>query len=177
VLPIARDNHASLCAAFELAQGADLIVTVGGASVGDHDLVGRVAADLGMQQSFYKVAMRPGKPLMAGMLGNTPLIGLPGNPVSSMVCGTVFLQPAIAAMLGLPKAPAARQRAILAQDLAQNGTREHYMRAVIDGDQISACARQDSALLSVLSRANALIVRPVGDSARKKGSPVDHIPL
>ena len=75
-----------------MALTADLIVTIGGASVGDHDLVAKAGKSLGMQQSFYKVAMRPGKPLMAGRIKDTPMIGLPGNPVSSMVCGHVFLR-------------------------------------------------------------------------------------
>ena len=101
MLPIAQDTVQSLTTAFELAQGADLVVTIGGASVGDHDLVGDVAASLGMERSFYKVAMRPGKPLMAGRMDNMAMVGLPGNPVSSMVCGQIFLLPMIRKMLGL----------------------------------------------------------------------------
>ncbi len=118
LLPIARDTEASLRTAFELAEGADLIVTIGGASVGDHDIVADVAAQMGMQQSFYKVAMRPGKPLMAGRLGGAAMIGLPGNPVSAMVCGKIFLAPALRALLGLGRAAAPRQRAVLACDIA-----------------------------------------------------------
>ena len=95
LLPIARDNEASLKTAFELARDADLIVTIGGASVGDHDVVANLAPQLGFEQSFYKVAMRPGKPLMAGRFGEAMMIGLPGNPVSAMVCGHVFIAPVI----------------------------------------------------------------------------------
>lgn len=177
LLPIARDTEASLRTAFELAEGADLIVTIGGASVGDHDIVADVAAQMGMQQSFYKVAMRPGKPLMAGRLGGAAMIGLPGNPVSAMVCGKIFLAPALRALLGLGRAAAPRQRAVLACDLAANGPREHYMRSHLDTGRITPHSRQDSALLTVLADANALLVRPVGDAARAAGSEVDCILL
>lgn len=106
LLPIARDNVPALQLAFDLAKGADLIITIGGASVGDHDLVGQVAVDQGMQRAFYKVAMRPGKPLMAGRLGDAVMIGLPGNPVSAMVCGHIFVLPLLRKMLGLGTATA-----------------------------------------------------------------------
>jgi len=177
LLPIARDTAASLLQAFELAKDADLVVTIGGASVGDHDLVATTVEELGMERAFYKVAMRPGKPLMAGRLRNAVMIGLPGNPVSAMVCGEVFLKPLIAAMLGLPRAPAPRLTAELASDLPANGPRAHYMRATVSGGLITAHARQDSALLGVLSQANALLVRPVGDGPQRKGTKVDYIPL
>jgi molybdopterin molybdotransferase len=177
LLPIARDTEASLRTAFELAEGADLIVTIGGASVGDHDIVADVAAQMGMQQSFYKVAMRPGKPLMAGRLGGAAMIGLPGNPVSAMVCGKIFLAPALRALLGLGRAAAPRQRAVLACDIPANGPREHYMRSRLDAGRITPHSRQDSALLTVLADANALLVRPVGDAARAAGSEVDCILL
>jgi molybdopterin molybdotransferase len=177
LLPIARDTATSLRASFELAQGADLLITIGGASVGDHDLVASVAADVGLQQSFYKVAMRPGKPLMAGRLGDMAMIGLPGNPVSAMVCGAVFAVPMIRAMQGLGKAPAARARASLASPLASNGPREHYMRATLDHGALRVFDRQDSALLSVLAQSNALVVRPPHDPARAIGEQVDYIDL
>ena len=177
LLPIARDTAASLKTAFELAEGADLIVTIGGASVGDHDIVGDVAAELGMEQAFYKVAMRPGKPLMAGRMGDAVLIGLPGNPVSAMVCGHVFLIPAIRARLGLGQAPAPRRKAVLAGDLAANGPREHYMRARLDDGRITPFDRQDSSLLSILAEANALLIRPPHDPAQTAGVSVDFIPL
>ncbi|MCB5198251.1 molybdopterin molybdotransferase MoeA [Loktanella sp. TSTF-M6] len=169
LLPIARDTHASLALAFDLARGADLIVTIGGASVGDHDLVAAAAGARGMERAFYKVAMRPGKPLMAGRVDGAAMVGLPGNPVSAMVCGHVFLLPLIAAMSGLSARPAPRRSAILTHDLTANGPREHYMRAVCAGDSVTVFDRQDSALLSVLSQANCLAVRPVGDPARRAG--------
>ncbi len=141
ILPIARDTPAALRQVLTLATGADLIVTIGGASVGDHDLVADVAAEMGMRQSFYKVAMRPGKPLMAGMLAGVPMIGLPGNPVSAMVCGTVFLTPVIRAMQGLGRAPAPRRQLPLVTPLEANGPREHYMRAVVDVDGCGAAGQ------------------------------------
>lgn len=177
LLPIARDTHASLTTAFGLAQGADLIVTIGGASEGDHDLVGAVAANLGMERAFYKVAMRPGKPIMAGRLGQTALFGLPGNPVSALVCGQVFLIPMIQKMLGLGGAAMPRKSAVLTQDMTANGPREHYMRAHVDAQGIHAFERQDSSLLTVLSAANALLIRPAGDATRTIGETVEYLPL
>lgn len=174
LLPIARDNHASLSLAFDLAADADLIVTIGGASVGDHDLVGDVAADKGMDRAFYKVAMRPGKPLMAGKLGSATMIGLPGNPVSAMVCGHVFIAPVIRKMLGLGAHPAPREMHPLVKDTPANGPREHYMRAHLGRDGVTIFDRQDSALLTVLADANCLAVRPVNDPVRKQG---DHIAI
>jgi len=177
VLPIARDTEASLRTAFSLSEGADLIVTIGGASVGDHDLVAPVAEQLGMKRAFYKIAMRPGKPLMAGKLGNAAMIGLPGNPVSSMVCCQLFIIPFIRAALGLGKQAAPRQKRALSVDIPANGMREHYMRATLTDDGIAPLDRQDSALLSVLAQADALLVRPVNDGPRKAGDMVSYIPL
>ncbi len=177
ILPIAGDSRPLLEAAFDLAKDADLIVTIGGASVGDHDLVGDVAEDLGMQRAFYKIAMRPGKPLMAGRMGDAVMIGLPGNPVSAMVCGHVFLAPVIRAMLGLGLHPSPRLSARLAADLPENGPREHYMRAFVQDGEIRAETRQDSSLLTVLADANALLVRPVDDGPRSAGESVEYLPI
>jgi len=177
ILPIARDNIASLETAFDLAKGADLVVTIGGASVGDHDLVGDVAASMGMDRAFYKIAMRPGKPLMAGRMNDAVMIGLPGNPVSAMVCGHVFLAPVINAMLGLGNHRTPIQTATLADELPKNGMREHYMRAVVLQGQIGVFDQQDSALLSVLSNANALLIRPINDEAQKVGASVSYLPI
>ncbi|NDW51854.1 gephyrin-like molybdotransferase Glp [Aliiroseovarius sp. PrR006] len=177
MLPIARDNADSLRTALDLAADADLIVTIGGASVGDHDIVGEVAAEMGMDQSFYKVLMRPGKPLMAGRMGDAVMIGLPGNPVSSMVCGHVFLVPALRAMQGLGEAAAPRHHATLADDIGPNGPREHYMRARVDNGELTVFDSQDSALLSVLAQANALLVRPIAAPALKAGARVEYLPI
>ncbi len=178
VMPVARDTAESLAGIFELARGADMIVTIGGASVGDHDLVQATARAGGMEPAFYKVAMRPGKPLMAGRLQGVPMIGLPGNPVSSMVCGQVFLLPALRVMLGLPPAPATRRRAPLAEDIAANGPREHYMRARIGPDgAITPAESQDSGLMGILASADALLVRPPHAPAAPAGTLVDYLPL
>ena len=177
LLPIAKDNIAALETVFDLARDADLIITIGGASVGDHDLVAQAAERRGLKRAFYKIAMRPGKPLMAGRLGASVMIGLPGNPVSSMVCGHVFVLPVIRAMLGLGEHPTRRQTAKLACDIAANGPREHYMRARLTPDGIRPFDRQDSALLGVLAQADALLIRPIKDDARKAGETVDYIPL
>jgi molybdopterin molybdotransferase len=177
VLPIAKDSPDALAAAFRLAEGAEMIVTIGGASVGDHDLVGAVAEDAGVERAFYKVAMRPGKPLMAGRHGDALMISLPGNPVSAIVCGMIFVLPALRAMVGLGQAPAPRQMAPLAAALAANGPREHYMRAVLEDGRLTPMEDQDSSLLGILSRSNALIVRPVGDGPRAAGEVVAYLPF
>jgi molybdopterin molybdotransferase len=177
MLPIARDTEWALTAAFDAARGADLIVTIGGASVGDLDLVGAVAGGMGLDRAFYKIAMRPGKPLMAGRLHGAAMLGLPGNPVSSIVCAHLFLVPLLRAMQGLPAERAPRRQAPLAAPLGPNGPREHYMRAVLGPEGLTAARNQDSSLLSVLSAANALIVRPVSDGPRAAGEIVEYLPL
>lgn len=181
MLPIARDTEEDLRQVFQLAEGADLIVTIGGASVGDHDLVGKVASDLGLERAFWKIAMRPGKPLMAGRLGPALMLGLPGNPVSAIVCGHLFLLPMLRAMQGLPATPAPTARAVLAEDMGPAGPRVHYMRARLSPTnslpRISPFASQDSALLRILTEADALLVRPMDDGPRRAGEMVDYIPL
>jgi molybdopterin molybdotransferase len=177
ILPIARDTAPSLKQAFKLADAADLIITIGGASVGDHDLVAPVASEMGLEQSFYKVAMRPGKPLMAGRMGSTAMIGLPGNPVSAMICGTVFVVPVVRKMLGLGVAPPSLKCAPLAVDMQRNGPRAHYMRARLLDGQLHPDTRQDSSLLSVLATADVLLVRPVDDPARPAGTTADYLEL
>ena len=180
LLPIARDTRESLEAAFSTAAEADLIVTIGGASVGDHDLVGAVTEAMGMERSFYRIAMRPGKPLMAGRLGRSAVLGLPGNPVSSIICAILFMQPLIGAMQGQPRSPQLR-RARLSRDLAPEGPRQHYLRArLTPGDdlpQIDPFEDQDSARLSLLSQADALLVRAAGEAALTAGTIVPYIPL
>lgn len=177
LLPVARDSISSLRTAFDLAITADLVVTVGGASVGDHDLVAEAAEGYGMDRSFYKVAMRPGKPLMAGRLGDKAMVGLPGNPVSALVCGEVFLLPMIRKMLRLNAEFGPVKTASLAADLAPNGPREHYMRSRLHDGQITAFDRQDSSLLSVLAQANALLIRPPNDPARAAGDIVAYVEI
>ncbi|UWR90172.1 molybdopterin molybdotransferase MoeA [Phaeobacter inhibens] len=175
ILPIARDTESSLRMALDLAQNADLIVTIGGASVGDHDLVAGVTEGLGMSRAFYKVAMRPGKPLMAGTLGRSAMVGLPGNPVSAMVCGHVFLLPMLRVMQGLPAMDHQPSTANLAHELPANGPRTHYMRARLSGCDLHVFDDQDSARLTLLSEANALAIRPPHDPSRSKGEPLSYI--
>ncbi|UWR70164.1 molybdopterin molybdotransferase MoeA [Phaeobacter inhibens] len=175
ILPIARDTVSSLRMALDLAQNADLIVTIGGASVGDHDLVAGVTEGLGMSRAFYKVAMRPGKPLMAGTLGRSAMVGLPGNPVSAMVCGHVFLLPMLRVMQGLPAMDHQPATANLANELPANGPRTHYMRARLSGGDLHVFDDQDSARLTLLSEANALAIRPPHDPSRSKGEPLSYI--
>ena len=181
ILPIAPDREADLRHILTLTEGADLIVTIGGASVGDHDLVAKVAADMGLERAFWKIAMRPGKPLMAGCLNGIPMLGLPGNPVSSIVCAHLFMLPMLRAMQSyLVNTPDPR-RATLATDVDATGPRAHYMRARLtqtDGlPQITPFDRQDSALLKLLSDADALLIRPLGDGPRRAGDSVTYLPI
>lgn len=180
ILPIARDTDASLRFAFGLAEGADLVVTSGGASVGDHDLVGKVADDLGLERAFWKIAMRPGKPLMAGRMGGSAMLGLPGNPVSAVVCAHLFLLPLLSALQGLPARPAPL-RAILGAGVGPTGNRTHFMRARLSPGEalpvITAMDNQDSALLRMLAEADALLIRPLGDGPRRAGEVVEYLPL
>jgi len=160
ILPIAQDNLKSIEYIMGLAQDADVIITIGGASVGKYDLVNSATNKLGIDKSFYKVAMRPGKPLMAGKLNNTIILGLPGNPVSALVCGYVFIKPLIHAMLGLERKSTPRRKALCSIPILENGPREHYMRAVLlPNGYLKPTENQDSARLALLSDANALLIR------------------
>ncbi|MEM7211320.1 MAG: gephyrin-like molybdotransferase Glp [Pseudomonadota bacterium] len=176
--PIARDNSQSLLEALRDAQDADFIVTLGGASVGDHDLVAEVLGNHGLTLEFYKIAMRPGKPLMAGRIGNATMLGLPGNPVSAMVCGEIFLRPAVEAAMGLPARPRTESKTVLAHELPKNGPREHYMRAALrDDGTCTVFENQDSSLLGTLSRATALVIREPNAPLAIKGDNVRCITL
>ena len=137
-LGIALDTEESLETLAAGAKGADMLVTIGGVSVGDHDLVRTVLGDMGLDVDFWRIAMRPGKPLMFGRLGETAMLGLPGNPVSALVCGLIFLRPAIARMLGLGETSARRGKAELGRDVAANDCREDYLRATLARDESGA---------------------------------------
>jgi molybdopterin molybdotransferase len=181
ILPIAADTVESLRELATTGAQADLFVTLGGASVGDHDLIRPALADAGLDLDLYKIAMRPGKPFMAGRLGGTPMLGLPGNPVSAMVCGRLFVAPAVEALSGLPPSPAERHRAVLGTPLGKNGPREHYMRARVERvDGMLVCTpfdSQDSSRLAILSEANALAIRPVSAPAAEAGEAIDVLML
>ena len=164
-LGIAGDNEDSLARLSAGARGADLLVTTGGASVGKHDLVQEVLARHGLALDFWRIAMRPGKPLMFGKIGSTPMLGRPGNPVSSLVCGVLFVRPAIHAMLDRKDVPDLTETAVLGADLGANDRRQDYLRATLgkDGDgRVTATpyVRQDSSMLATLAHADCLIVRP-----------------
>ena len=142
--------------------GADIIVTLGGASVGDHDLVHNVFQRLGMRLDFWKIAMRPGKPFMYGRLGKIRCLGFPGNPVASIVCSHLFLKPLLARLGGLP-APDATISARLGADMPANDVREDYVRARLEhtpqGAVATPFAVQDSSMLKTLADAGGLIIR------------------
>ena len=178
-LGIAADDIGALRSAFGRARaaGADLLVTLGGASVGDHDLVQAALRDEGLELGFWRVALRPGKPLMHGRLGAMLVIGLPGNPVSSIVCGLLFVVPAIRALLGDPKAGADRSEpALLGRDLPENDGRQDYLRAHLETapDRLPVAHpenRQDSSMLAVLGASEALLIRPPHAPAARAGEP------
>jgi molybdopterin molybdotransferase len=178
-LGIVPDDKAEITAAIGRAQvaKADVIVTLGGASVGDHDLVQATLIEAGMQLDFWRIAMRPGKPLMVGSLGETHVLGLPGNPVSSLVCGLLFLEPLIRKLALLP--PVKREATALAAiPLKANDQRQDYVRATLtkaaDGSWLAEpFSKQDSSMMKVFSRSDCLIIRPphapelaVGDECR-----------
>ena len=180
-LGIAPDDKAAISAMAEGARGADMLVTTGGASVGEHDLVKDALADIGLELDFWQIAMRPGKPLMFGRLGDVPMLGFPGNPVSSTVCGVLFLKPALAKMLGTDETEPVFETATLGVDLGENDRREDYLRATLtrDGDTLVAAPfpKQDSSMFSRLAAADCLIVRPPHAPAAKAGDPVAFVRL
>jgi molybdopterin molybdotransferase len=176
-LGIAADTRESLQALAAGARGADVLVTTGGASVGEHDLVQSALAERGLALDFWKIAMRPGKPLMFGRLGETALLGLPGNPVSSMICALLFLKPAMERMLGLAADGLPTATARLGCDLARNDLRQDYLRARLaraeDGGLVATPFEiQDSSNLARLQQAQCLVVRPPHALAAKMGDPV-----
>ena len=181
-LGIAADNPASLKAAAAAAIGADLLVSSGGVSVGERDIVQRVLGEAGLKVDFWRVAMRPGKPLMFGRLGDIPMIGVPGNPVSAMVCGVLFVRPALERLLGVDRVHAPPATARLGSGLAANDQRQDYLRATLDhGDDGQLIAtpfeRQDSSMFLLMARADCLVVRPPHAPAAAAGSRVDIIHL
>ena len=181
-LGIAPDDADGLMAMAAGARGADLLVTIGGASVGDHDLIQSVLGEKGLEVDFWRIAMRPGKPLIFGHFGDVPMLGLPGNPVSALVCGLVFLKPAIAALLGANAPGLETRSAVLSGDLGQNDQRQDYLRATTTKDArgnlvVTPFGKQDSSMLSRLARADALILREPHAPAVKAGDAVDIIDL
>jgi molybdopterin molybdotransferase len=177
LLGIARDTREDLAAHIERAADCDVLVTIGGASVGDHDLVAPVLQSRGMDLDFWKIAMRPGKPLMFGRLGKQRVVGVPGNPVSSLVCARLFAVPLVRALLGLVPEPDRAVTARAAVPIGANGPRAHYMRAVTSRGPDGALLvtpepSQDSSMLTPLARADCLLVRPIAAPALSAGTPV-----
>jgi molybdopterin molybdotransferase len=183
-LGIAADTLESTTAGIRRARdsGADILVTTGGASVGDHDLVQQSLKAEGVNIAFWKIAMRPGKPMMHGRLGAMRVIGVPGNPVSSYVCTLLFVVPLIRALLGRKTIQHARESALLGRDVGANDVREDYLRARIeqraDGTLVATPVdHQDSSLLGNLSAARALVIRAPFAPAAKAGSPCEILRL
>nr|WP_249137496.1 gephyrin-like molybdotransferase Glp [Bradyrhizobium canariense] len=165
-LGIAADTLEATTAGIRRARdsGADILITTGGASVGDHDLVQQALRDEGIAMAFWKIAMRPGKPMMHGRLGAMAVIGLPGNPVSSYVCAFLFMVPLIRALSGRSVIHHRRERAVLGRDVSANDQREDYLRAHLeeraDGTRVALPVNhQDSSLLANLAAAQVLLVR------------------
>lgn len=164
-LGIARDDPAELVHLLRSAAGCDLLLTIGGVSVGDLDLMAPVLADVGFSASFHRVAMRPGKPLLFGRMGDVPVLGLPGNPVSAWVTALLFARPAVGALLGLdPPAPSTLP-ALAGAPLAANDERRDHLRAVLSRDAggdltATVLSGQDSAMIRPLAAADCLVIRP-----------------
>jgi len=170
-----------IAAMIDTAKGADLLVTIGGASVGDHDLVQRVLKQKGVALDFWKIAMRPGKPVMFGRLGDLNVIGLPGNPTSALVTSLLFVRLAVARMLGQDTTEQL-DRAVLGRDLAANDQRQDYLRATLErsptGEDIATpFPIQDSSMMSRLAKADALVIRAPHAPAAKAGDRVEIIRL
>ena len=180
-LGVIDDDVIAIQSAARHAQDSDMLVTLGGASVGDHDLVQKALGADGLSVDFWRIAMRPGKPLMFGRYREMPMLGLPGNPVSALVCAILFLVPAIAAMQGL-SAPIRITRARLGRALGANDQREDYLRATLAEHEdalpvATAFERQDSSMLSAMSAADCLIVRAPHADAAAEGDVVSVIRL
>jgi molybdopterin molybdotransferase len=182
VLPVAADDAGTIGAVADSVGGMDMLVTTGGASVGDHDLIIAALQARGMTLDFWQIAMRPGKPLLFGELGATPVLGLPGNPVSAMVCAILFLLPALSRLCGLPAAPPPVTTAVLGSAVKANDKRADHLRASISTDEtgrlvVLPFAVQDSAMLRRLALADALILRPPFAPALEEGAEVSIIRL
>lgn len=178
---IARDDREQLRAALAaiLADEPDFLVTTGGASVGDHDIVQEILLELGVELDFWRINMRPGKPLMFGARGKTLIFGLPGNPVSAMVTALVFIRPALRRWLGYGEPPS--WRLPLAAPTPPNSARRHFMRAQLvhteNGPAILPIAQTDSGHTSSMAQADMLIIQPENDPGRPVGSLVEAISI
>lgn len=175
-LGILPDRLDATTAAFAQV-AADILVTTGGASVGDHDLVRPALEAAGGSMDFWRIALRPGKPMMAGRLNGAVVLGLPGNPVSAFVTAFLFLRPLIATMAGALDPSPRTTSAILGQDLTANDHRQDYLRAVTRDGRVFPADLQDSSMLLTLARADCLIVRAPHAPAVTAGEPVEIVPI
>lgn len=178
LLGIAPDDREGLRQMASGIVGNDMLVTTGGASVGDHDLVQGVLSEGGMEVNFWRIAMRPGKPLMFGDIRGIPVLGLPGNPVSSLVCAMIFLRPALARMQGSIEADRDTLSLKIADNLPTNDRRQDYLRATFETDDsgdtlVRSFHRQDSSMMATLTHADGLIVRPPHAPALSAGERVE----
>ena len=182
-LGIARDDEDSIRVLSRGAKGADLLLTTGGVSVGDRDLVQKVLGAEGLTVDFWKIAMKPGKPLMFGKLGDTPMLGLPGNPVSALVCFVIYVKPALGKLLGLANDDGVSpERARLGADLGANNFREDFIRAKLtrnDAGEMVATpfSVQDSSMMATFARSDCLIRRAPDAPAAKAGEWSPIVPL
>ena len=179
---IARDDTRLIQDRIAAGAQHDLLITLGGASVGDHDLVQDALKAQGFAMDFWRIAMRPGKPLMFAAKGPARVLGLPGNPVSTMVCSLLFLKPAMERMLGQAGELPTTRPARLAVDAKANDQREDFVRATLKRDAdgglvVTPHPVQDSSMLSVLAASDAYLVRPAHDPARKAGDTVQVVDL
>jgi len=175
-LGVARDRVEDITAAVRRARdsGADILVTTGGASVGEHDLVQRALAAEGLDLSFWRVALRPGRPMMHGKVGGMQVLGLPGNPVSSYVCAFLFLVPLIRALAGRQDIARVPEPARLGRDMPANDERADYLRATLqngpEGPIATPLPAQDSSLMAPLATASCLLIREPHAPAAPAGS-------
>ncbi len=182
LMPVASDDRDAIARAIDGAVGMEMLVSTGGASVGDHDLVQAALAERGFTLDFWKIAMRPGKPMIAGRLGDTSVLGLPGNPVSALVCATLFLLPALDLLRGLTPAPPRTEPAVLSVGVPANDGRADHLRAnlAFGADALPVVTpfpRQDSGMLSLLARADCLVLRAPFAPALEAGAAVEVIRL
>jgi molybdopterin molybdotransferase len=182
VLPVAPDDRDAIAATVDRLGGVDMLVTTGGASVGEHDLVQSALAQRGFELDFWKIAMRPGKPLIYGRVADTPVLGLPGNPVSALICAALFLLPSLDVLGGLPAAAPRTERAVLGVPVPKNDARADHLRATLaiePGGLLVATPfpRQDSGMLSLLARADGIVLRAPHAPALAAGAEVEVIRL
>ena len=175
-LGILPDRLDTITEAFRTVE-ADILVTTGGASVGDHDLIRPALAAAGGSIDFWRIALRPGKPMLAGKIGEMLVLGLPGNPVSAYVTAAIFLKPVIAAMSGARDPSPTAYPAILGAPLRANDRRQDYMRAVTRDGRVYVADSQDSSLLATLAGADCMIVRAPFAPAADAGDSVEILPI